>query len=310
MNRIDRLSGILNMLQSATAVKPKLITQRFGISLRTVYRDIKALEESGVPIAGDSRTGYSLVEGYKLPPLMFSEDEAFAFLAAEKLVDKFTDGGLKTAYKSGVDKIRSVMRVAQIDTLSAVDGRVGMLEFNHPGTAVDPGYLQQVMGGIARRYRILITYKAHSSDSESVREIDPIGIFFSMANWYMIGYCHSRNDYRTFRLSRITKLEQTERAVSKQHPPLDTFLAGLGGEDELQRAVISLKRDDLKIINDSKYYQGLVAETVEDDRAELQFMVFSLERFARWYLSYIDIADIEYPDALQEIVNSILSKAH
>ena len=93
MNRIDRLSAILIMLQSSPSVKMKQITNRFDITPRTVYRDIKALEEAGVPIAGDSRTGFSLVEGFKLPPLMFTEKEAFAFLAAEKLVDRFSDAG-------------------------------------------------------------------------------------------------------------------------------------------------------------------------------------------------------------------------
>lgn len=66
MNRIDRLSAILIMLQSSTSVKPKQITDRFTIGLRTVYRDIKALEEAGIPNAGDSRIGYSLVDGFNI----------------------------------------------------------------------------------------------------------------------------------------------------------------------------------------------------------------------------------------------------
>ncbi|MCU6167973.1 HTH domain-containing protein, partial [Enterobacter roggenkampii] len=101
----------------SSIVKIKQITDRFNISSRTVYRDLRALEDSGIPLAGDSRAGYSLVDGFKLPPLMFTQEEAFSFIAAEKLIDKFTDKGFKSSYKSGIEKIKAVMRLAEIKTI-------------------------------------------------------------------------------------------------------------------------------------------------------------------------------------------------
>ena len=72
MNRIDRLSAILIQLQSRRLVKAQHIADKFSISLRTVYRDVHALQEAGVPVIGEAGTGYSLMEGYKLPPVMFN----------------------------------------------------------------------------------------------------------------------------------------------------------------------------------------------------------------------------------------------
>jgi len=95
MNRIDRVSAILIHLQTKKIVKAQEIADRFSISLRTVYRDIKALEESGVPVGGEAGVGYQLMEGYRLPPVMFTKEEAIAFLTAEKMVEILTDASSK-----------------------------------------------------------------------------------------------------------------------------------------------------------------------------------------------------------------------
>ena len=82
MNRLERMSAILVKLQSRPLVTASEIAVQFGVSLRTVYRDIRSLEASGVPICGEAGQGYSLVEGFKLPPLMFTTEEAISFLMA------------------------------------------------------------------------------------------------------------------------------------------------------------------------------------------------------------------------------------
>lgn len=308
MNRIDRLSAILTLLQSSTSVKPRQITERFGIGMRTVYRDIRALEEAGIPIAGDSRTGYSLVEGFKLPPLMFTKEEAFAFLAAERLVDKFTDSGLRESYKSGVDKIRAVMRLSEKELVTAIDAKIGKLDFDSPSLHDSQNRLQTILDSVSKRKQITMTYISHSKNERMQRIVDPIGVFFSMANWYMIGFCNTRNDYRTFKLGRIAELQQSDISVHKDHPSLDLFLKKLQDQTELQEAVIKVKAVDLPIIDESKYYQGLVREIRKNDTIELHFMTFSLERLARWYLSYMDIAIILHPTELIQITQKILLK--
>ena len=296
MNRIDRLSAILIMLQSSPSVRMKQITNRFDITPRTVYRDIKALEEAGVPIAGDSRTGFSLVEGFKLPPLMFTEKEAFAFLAAEKLVDRFSDAGLKEGYKSGIDKIKSVMRLAEIKAMDNFTDNVSSLDLRFKNPADSQNILQHLMSEIFKRKKVQISYFSYSRQEASIRKVDPIGIFFSMSHWYLIAFCNTKKDYRTFRVNRIQEIINTDKDFEQEHPPLSSLLKSLKDKDNLQEVIIEV----------SKYYQGLIAEKDKEDKVELHFMIFSIDRFARWYLSYIDIAKIISPNSLKTAVKGIL----
>ena len=103
MNRIDRLTAILIHLQTKRVVKAEEIAERFEMSLRTVYRDVKALMEAGVPIGSEAGKGYFIVDGYHLPPVMFTQDEASAMLLAGKLVEKMTDKSIKEAFESALD---------------------------------------------------------------------------------------------------------------------------------------------------------------------------------------------------------------
>lgn len=306
MNRIDRLSAILIMLQSSPSVRMKQITNRFDITPRTVYRDIKALEEAGVPIAGDSRTGFSLVEGFKLPPLMFTEKEAFAFLAAEKLVDRFSDAGLKEGYKSGIDKIKSVMRLAEIKAMDNFTDNVSSLDLRFKNPADSQNILQHLMSEIFKRKKVQISYFSYSRQEASIRKVDPIGIFFSMSHWYLIAFCNTKKDYRTFRVNRIQEIINTDKDFEQKHPPLSSLLKSLKDKDNLQEVIIEVSKNDLSFIDDSKYYQGLITEKDKEDKVELHFMIFSIDRFARWYLSYIDIAKIISPNSLKTAVKGIL----
>jgi predicted DNA-binding transcriptional regulator YafY len=124
MNRIDRLAAILIQLQSRPLVKAQDIATKFSISLRTVYRDVKALEEAGVPVIGEAGTGYRLMEGYKLPPVMFNMDEATALLTASKLVQSKTDAGISKHYIAALDKIRAILRHSEKDHIEEIDDHI------------------------------------------------------------------------------------------------------------------------------------------------------------------------------------------
>src|ERR1700722_7411008 len=124
MNRIDRVSAILIQLQSRRVVKASDIAERFGISLRTVYRDVKTLEEAGIPLIGEAGVGYSIMDGYRLPPVMFTREEATAFLTAEKFIEKLTETSTTAHHKSAMYKVRAILKTAEKDLLENMDGNI------------------------------------------------------------------------------------------------------------------------------------------------------------------------------------------
>ena len=124
MNRINRITAILTQLQSKRIVTAQTIADRFEISLRTVYRDIKSLQEAGVPIGSENGKGYFIVDGYRLPPIMFTEEEANALITADKLVHQKNDASLSKNYTSALIKIKAVLRNQQKEKIELLDSRI------------------------------------------------------------------------------------------------------------------------------------------------------------------------------------------
>src|SRR3954468_14943553 len=117
MNRIDRLFGILTFLQTKKYVPAEKIADKFNISVRTVYRDIKALCEQGIPVSFEQHKGYFVVQGYFLPPVSFNTEEANAMLLMETLVYGFADRSIQQHYSSALNKVKAVLGTAQKETL-------------------------------------------------------------------------------------------------------------------------------------------------------------------------------------------------
>ncbi|HZW65007.1 MAG TPA: HTH domain-containing protein, partial [Hanamia sp.] len=123
-NRFDRIVAILIQLHSRKIVKAKDLAERFGVTLRTIYRDIKTLDSAGVPIIGEAGQGYSIMEGYRLPPVMFSREEAGSFVAAEKLMEKFTDQLMNSHFKQAMYKIKSVLRTDEKNMIAYLEEQI------------------------------------------------------------------------------------------------------------------------------------------------------------------------------------------
>src|ERR1700744_290095 len=145
MNRIDRISAILIQLQSRRVVKAGDIAERFNISLRTVYRDIRTLEEAGIPLIGEAGVGYSIMDGSRLPPVMFTKEEATAFLTAEKFVEKMTDTSTDTHYKSAMYKVRAILRSTEKDLLENMDGNIEVFKGHRKTVVADNDHIQTIL---------------------------------------------------------------------------------------------------------------------------------------------------------------------
>ena len=308
MNRIDRLSAILIQLQSQRVVKAQQIADRFEISLRTVYRDVKALEEAGIPVIGEAGVGYSLVDGYRLPPVMFSREEAVAFLTAEKLVERLTDSAISTDYKSALYKIKAVLRTSEKDYLENMDSHIEVLKTRrqlHPQP--DLQLLPIILKAISERKAVNITYFALYRHETSDRCIEPIGVFYLDTCWHLIAFCRVRKAIRDFRMDRISELVETTESFSANHPSLQEYLEKEKKERQLHEVSIRIEKSIHRYLDEQKYYHGFVSEVHEENHILMNFFTSSIEGFARWFMMFGDQAIISKPAALKEKVRSIVA---
>ena len=307
MNRIDRVTAILIQLQSKKIVKAQEIASRFSISLRTVYRDIKTLEEAGVPIAGEAGVGYSIMEGYRLPPVMFTKEEAIAFLTAEKMVEKLTDTSSSRHYREAMYKIKAVLRYTEKEMLEDMESYIEVVENPYlPVKENNSIHLQTILKSIATKEILDIGYFANHTQQYSNREVEPVGIFYQGNYWYMIAYCRLRKDYRNFRTDRISYINLSDRHFEKQHPSLKSFLTKISKEKEMFTIVIRVDKPVLHYFGDQKYYNGFVSQKEVDGKMEMTFVTASLMGFAKFYLLFGEYADIIIPPGLKELVKKNL----
>lgn len=302
MNRIDRLTAILVQLQGKKIVKAQEIADRFNISLRTVYRDVKALMEAGVPIGAEAGTGYYIVEGYHLPPVMFNRTEAAALLTGEKLMEQHSDHSNRQQFSSAMQKIRAVLRGSDKDFLESLDENIAVLRSRREDSEFPNRFLSDIQDALARQRVLSIEYYSFYSDSVSRREVEPIGIFHMNSSWHLIGYCRLRKDYRDFRADRIKSLSPTEHSFDKtSRITLQQYIANEFQADPDQPTLIRVqfRHDVARHLADQKYYYGMVQEKTEAEYVEMTFMYNSLSYFSRWMLMMGNRATVVEPEDLK-----------
>jgi predicted DNA-binding transcriptional regulator YafY len=222
MNRIDRLFGILTLLQSKKYVTGEKIAEKYNISVRSVYRDIKALNEQGIPVSFEPHRGYYVVHGFFLQPVSFSTDEANALMLMESIVGGFADLSIKKHYSSALTKVKSVLRSSQKESVERIAENI---KLQAPACFVQNfEYLTRIQQAIAEKKVLEIGY-SNKQQEVSVRKMEPIGLIFYALSWHLIGWCHTRKEYRDFRVSRILHLNVTpDDFLKSTHIPLNDYM--------------------------------------------------------------------------------------
>ncbi|WP_262249691.1 helix-turn-helix transcriptional regulator [Parapedobacter soli] len=309
--RFDRIVSIYIQLQSKRVVKAQELAERFGVSLRTIYRDIRSLEQAGVPIFGEAGAGYSIVEGYRLPPVLFTQEEAMSFVGAQKLMGKFMDRRLQEHYEAALYKIKAVLRVTEKDSLSALESKIVVAK---PGYDVFnnevPHALSHLIESIAQRRQVFLSYKGVNDDKPKQRTIEPIGLFHEMNFWYVYAYCHIRQDYRQFRADRIMELKILDKPFRRDHPPLGDFMAERARmHSDIPKMTIRIRVENRHAAHmkwDRRYW-GFVSEHDCGSHTEMVFETRDFhEGFPRWLLMYGDGVQILEPDSLRKRVKELI----
>ena len=222
MKRLERLTAILSLLQAKRFTSLATIRDRFSISERTVFRDLRSLEEAGVPIGFEKDKGYFILDRHFLGPLAFTIEEAKSFIFVEQLARKYTDETTFQHFSSALEKIKNKLKDQQLDDLEELQSRISA----YINPKYENQYLHFAERACKKRQVLKITYIDAKGD-KTIRQIEPIGLTFYSQNWHLIAYCQLREDYRDFSLARIQNLTISNQIFQRNHLSLKEYIEQL-----------------------------------------------------------------------------------
>lgn len=310
MNRIDRLTAILIQLQSKRVVKAEEISDRFEISLRTVYRDVKALMEAGVPIGSEAGKGYFIVDGYHLPPVMFNQEEASAMLTAGKLVEKMTDDSIRKAYESALLKIKSVLNDSEKDRLEALQSSIQVWRLPDQQSDFPNEFMADLTKSVSQKTVICLEYYSNKTQEHTKREVEPIGIVHYSGRWHLIAWCRLRNGYRDFRVDMIKTLVHTGAGFDARNlfTLQEYFHSLIQAHQDMEKVIVSFDSSIAQYLRNAKYYYGFVSEEQFPGKVRMTFLIGHFHSFCRWLLSYGTMVEIEGPEKLKEMMEEVIDE--
>tara|TARA_R110002020_G_scaffold106096_6_gene247171 strand:+ start:475 stop:1167 length:693 start_codon:yes stop_codon:yes gene_type:complete len=203
ITRLSRLTAILIQLQTKRLITATELANKFSVSIRTIYRDIRALEQSGVPIFSVEGKGYSLMEHYRFPPIMFTESEANALITAEQIIGKNLDGSFAETYSEAIAKIKAVLGHTTKDSANLLSERVYFAE--NESQHRTSNHLSSIQFALTNFQSLQISY-SDQANNKTDRVVEPFAILSTQEKWLLIAWCRLRETFRFFRLDRINQL--------------------------------------------------------------------------------------------------------
>lgn len=221
MRRADRLFQLVHALRNRKFATGEELAEALGVSLRTVYRDVRDLQYSGVPIRGEAGVGYRLERGYELPPLTFNTEELEALALGARFVAAWGDSELAASAGAAMTKIESVLPEALRPIL--LDAPLFAPAFGRAeGMARHMGTLRRAISDtqvVHFRYR-------REDGQQSERDARPLGLYFWGSKWTLAAWCELRREFRSFRPDRMEEVRLLERRFDTESGPnLAAFLA-------------------------------------------------------------------------------------
>lgn len=202
MRRADRLFQIVLLLSRRRAVTARELAEALEVSERTIYRDIADLSLSGVPVEGEAGVGYLMRGNYQIPPLMFDAEEIAALVLGARMARGWADPELGKAADRALMKIEAVLP----EELKSRVTRQPLLvpDFHVPNAMIAP--MAQLRRAIADQRKLAFDY-VRADGEPSHRTVWPLGLFFWGETWTLGAWCELRNEYRGFRLDRMSALD-------------------------------------------------------------------------------------------------------
>jgi predicted DNA-binding transcriptional regulator YafY len=294
MNRIDRLFAITTRLQARGHLRAADLASIFEVSIRTIYRDITALSESGVPIVSLPGRGYSLVDGYFLPPLLLSTHEATALVLGARLVAGQASPDTARAAEDAVAKLLAVMNDDARRQLRELDDVLDLAPSAELRARLDvnDAKVRALWQAILQRRVTTIRYVGRNQGRETIRQVEPLRLGYANATWYLTAFCQVRQEERAFRLDRIETLEveaaRFRRRASTPPPDVPAL-----------EVVVRFRGDISRWVRERQHW-SFVSEETTDDGLLIRYRPGALDEIAPWLLGWGTAAEVIAPRELRD----------
>ncbi|MCB9540336.1 MAG: YafY family transcriptional regulator [Myxococcales bacterium] len=224
MRRADRLFQLVQLLRSRRLATADFLADALGVSKRTVYRDIRDLERSGVPVRGEAGVGYQLERGYELPPLTFNAAEIEALVFGLRMAEAHGDPDLANGARSAMAKVAAALPAP----LRALMVETPLFAPHRADRSRD--CLALWRRGIAERRKLALDY-VDRGGAASTRAVRPLALYFWGTCWSLAAWCELRRDYRNFRSDRVESVRLTDEAFDEADGvSLDAYLRSMAAE--------------------------------------------------------------------------------
>jgi predicted DNA-binding transcriptional regulator YafY len=300
MNRIDRLFAILLALQEKRRLRARDLARQFEVSKRTIYRDLSALNQMGIPLAALPGEGFELVEGYYLPPLMFTENEAVALLLGSRLLTQQSAGSVSRSAASALAKIR----VALPDSVRArSEALADIIGFITPAAKfdLDDPQLLLIQRAIQEKRVLHLRYRGYQKEETSERDVEPHQLFYADGVWYLEGYCRMRKDRRAFRLSRMEQVKALRETFHERR-------TGKGQAQQTTEIKVCFRPDIVRWVRERQHYGYQRDERASREGTVMIYHVNDTLEIIPWILGWGSSAEVLSPRELRQSLRETAQK--
>jgi len=310
MNKTDRLLAIVLELQRNEVLRAEDLAATFETSVRTIYRDIQALSEAGVSVIGAPGQGYSLMEGYFLPPVSFTVEEAVALLIGTDFIEHWFDVHYGSKSRTSRRKIEAILPEPIRSEASRIRKSFRLFTSAQDiARTQEKAYLEAIRRAILEERKIRFRYSKRIAESDgnrqSVRTVAPYGLVIHQGSWVLVARCEWRQNIRHFRLSRMSELIELEDRFML---PSDFHLDEYQPPDDRDVRVRILVQPDIadKVRESNNFY----IETIEDHVGGLlvTLRVRQPEELLHWVLGWGSGVLVLEPESFRDRVRNELKK--
>ena len=223
MSQLSRLISILTLLKSKRLLTATELAAKYEVSIRTIYRDIRKLEEAGIPVYTIEGRGYSLMDNYTVAPVQFTEKQANALITAQHIVSQSKDASFVNEFNEALTKIKSVFRSSIQEKSELLSDKIHVWNWEYEEFSSDA--LSEIQLAITNFNFVEINYQKANDPTVSFRKIEPCAMYSTNHKWILIAFCHLRNDMRAFRIDRIQHFKILQETFEDRNFNIQDYFA-------------------------------------------------------------------------------------